>query len=96
MRECNIEAQGSIVRVNFVDDTEARFHAVWLRDNALDASTRDSRNGQCLVTLAQVPADSRIAASRVRGTCLELDFEPEYARKLASRMAARARLRSQR
>ena len=77
VRECNIEARGSIVRVTFDDDTEARFHAVWLCDNALDENTRDSRNGQRLLTLAQIPANSRIAAARIRGECLELDFEPE-------------------
>ena len=76
VRECNIEAQGSIVRVTFDDGTEARFHPVWLRDNALDENTRDGRIGHRLLTSAQIPANSRIAAARIRGECLELDFEP--------------------
>lgn len=75
--ECVIEAQGRIVRITFNNGTTARFHALWLRDNALDASTRDRRNGQRLLTLAQIPADSRVSAWRIRGEYLELDFEPQ-------------------
>ena len=33
-------------RIIALDDMQ--FHAVWLRDNILDASTRDQKNGQRL------------------------------------------------
>lgn len=77
VRDCSVEAQGKMVRITFDDHTTARFHAQWLRDNVLDASTRDSRNGQRLLTLAQIPADSRVTTCRIQGDDLELYFEPE-------------------
>ncbi len=33
-------------QLNLCDGTAPRFHAVWLRDNALDEETRASANGQ--------------------------------------------------
>jgi gamma-butyrobetaine hydroxylase len=54
-----------------------RFHAVWLRDNALDAATRDPGNGQRLITLADIPRDLRIGAASVAGDALEVTFAPE-------------------
>ncbi len=45
--------------------SRARFHAVWLRDNALDAATRSPGNGQRLITVLQVPADIRLATAAV-------------------------------
>jgi len=38
-----------------------RFHALWLRDNAQDPATRSAGNGQRLITLLDIPADTRIA-----------------------------------
>ncbi|WP_340115879.1 gamma-butyrobetaine dioxygenase [Pelagibius sp. 7325] len=60
------------------DDGECRrFHAIWLRDNALDDSTRSPQNGQRLVTLQQIPADTRIAAAALQGDELQVTFAPE-------------------
>lgn len=55
----------------------ARFHAIWLRDNAWDATTRAPGNGQRLITLADIPADTRIAAAACRGGRLSVTFAPE-------------------
>ena len=52
--------EGAAVRLTWPDGRSARFHAIWLRDNAQDAATRDPGNGQRLITLADVPADTRI------------------------------------
>ena len=38
-----------------------RFHAIWLRDNVLDETTRDPKNGQRLITLSDLPSDLKIA-----------------------------------
>ena len=43
----------------------ARFHALWLRDNALDPETRSPGNGQRLITVLDIPRDTRIADAAV-------------------------------
>lgn len=55
----------------------ARFHAVWLRDNALDPETRDAGNGQRLITLADIPAELTITAARISEGQLHVTFAPE-------------------
>jgi len=55
-----------------------RFHAIWLRDNAQDAQTRAPGNGQRLIALRDIPAETRIAAAEIasdRG--LHVQFVPE-------------------
>lgn len=54
-----------------------RFHAIWLRDNALDAATRSPENGQRLLTLQDIPADTRILAAAVEDATLAVTFGPE-------------------
>ena len=54
-----------------------RFHAIWLRDNALDAATRSPENGQRLVTLQHIPADTRILAAALENGELAVTFAPE-------------------
>lgn len=75
--------------VQIVDDGRAvaiavlrsRFHAVWLRDNALEADVRDPRNGQRLVTLADWPADPRLAAARIEAEALVVRVADEAAER---------------
>ena len=54
-----------------------RFHAIWLRDNASDAATRAPGNGQRLLTIADIPADTTIATATLQGEALEVTFAPE-------------------
>lgn len=54
-----------------------RFHAIWLRDNARDAETRDPKNGQRLVTMADMPQSCTVAAADLAGEKLNLTFAPE-------------------
>lgn len=54
-----------------------RFHAIWLRDNAPDAQTRSPDNGQRLITLGDIPADTRIGAAQRVGDRLRVTFLPE-------------------
>lgn len=54
-----------------------RFHALWLRDNAQDAATRSPGNGQRLITILDIPAETRIAEASATGGTLSLRFEPE-------------------
>ena len=58
-------------------DGTTRFHAIWLRDNALDGATRDAGNGQRLITLADFPAHVTITNARLDDGQLHLTFEPE-------------------
>lgn len=55
----------------------ARFHAIWLRDNAWDAQTRAPGNGQRLITLSDIPRETRIAAAAIAGSSLHVTFAPE-------------------
>lgn len=52
---------GAAARLTWEVGGTARFHALWLRDNALDAGTRSARNGQRLVTILDIPEATTIA-----------------------------------
>ncbi len=68
---------GKALRVTWGTGLSARFHAIWLRDNARDPATRDPANGQRLITLQQIPSNTTIAEARIKGAHLELLFQPE-------------------
>ena len=54
-----------------------RFHALWLRDNARDDKTRSPGNDQRLITILDIPAETKIAEAKASGGTLSLRFEPE-------------------
>lgn len=54
-----------------------RFHAIWLRDNAGDPETRAPGNGQRLIALRDIPADTRIASAAIESGTLSVEFAPE-------------------
>jgi len=54
-----------------------RFHALWLRDNAQDPETRSPANGQRLITLLDIPRETRIAGAEWIDGGLSIRFEPE-------------------
>ena len=69
---------GAALTLRWSDGFEARFHAIWLRDNALDPGTRSPDNGQRLITILDIPQDTRIeTADHGDGTALALRFAPE-------------------
>ena len=51
-----ISSDNKSITLTWADGTRARFHAIWLRDNALDAKTRSPENGQRLITILDIPA----------------------------------------
>jgi len=69
--------EGSAVRLSWADGSSTRFHALWLRDNALDPETRSASNGQRLITLQDVPTDLKIAAATAQDNALTVTFAPE-------------------
>ncbi len=68
---------GNAVKIAWDNGRTARFHAIWLRDNALDDQTRSPANGQRLITLQDVPQDTRIADVRLAGGGIDVSFHPE-------------------
>ena len=65
-------------RLTWSDGVSARFHAIWLRDNALDAATRSAGNGQRLITILDIPPDTHIERARVTSDGdLGIAFHPE-------------------
>ncbi|MGE3871892.1 MAG: gamma-butyrobetaine dioxygenase [Parvibaculaceae bacterium] len=69
---------GAAVELTWAAKEKARFHALWLRDNALDAATRSASNGQRLITILDIPAATRISVVQVSGTGdLTVTFVPE-------------------
>jgi gamma-butyrobetaine hydroxylase len=72
-----VEDFGRTVRLAWSDGTAARFHAAWLRDNALDDRTRSPGNRQRLITVLDIPAETRIGEASLAGGDLSLSFLPE-------------------
>lgn len=70
---------GAALAVTGSDGRRYRFHAVWLRDNVRDSTTRSPGNGQRLITLSDIPEDIRIVDARVRGEKLQVRFSPSAA-----------------
>lgn len=67
----------SVVTVEFDTGTKARFHAIWLRDNALDPETRAPGNGQRLITIGDIPSDISVSAAEISNGDLTVTFQPE-------------------
>ncbi len=67
---------GKVVRVRLPSGS-ARYHALWLRDNALDPQTRDSGNGQRLISVCDLPSNIHMSAAAVEGDEIALTFQPE-------------------
>ncbi len=67
----------SVITVEFTDGTQSRFHAIWLRDNALDPDTRASGNGQRLITIGDIPTDLRVSSAEAANGDLRVTFQPE-------------------
>ena len=61
------------------DGSSVRYHSTWLRDNALDAKTRDVNNKQRLITLSDIPIDNYVATASLdaNGKNIFLTFLPE-------------------
>ncbi|MEM7216074.1 MAG: TauD/TfdA family dioxygenase [Pseudomonadota bacterium] len=76
MYDCVLSENGQEVTLSG-PETNARFHAIWLRDNAWDTETRSPGNGQKLIALRDIPADTEISTASVNGDSLEITFLPE-------------------
>lgn len=72
----SIEDNGAVLRLA-AGGAHHRFHAIWLRDNALDEATRASGNGQRLITLGDIPAGTTLADAAVTDGAVSVTFAPE-------------------
>lgn len=72
-----VSATGDHLTIRFLDGAQHRFHAVWLRDNALDPAARGAQDGQRLISLNDVPVDTRIQTATARDGAIEVSFAPE-------------------
>ena len=75
MPKVNVDSSGSFLTL----ETQGgifRFHAVWLRDNSQDSDTRAAGNGQRLITLKDIPADTTIDNASLTDDRLEVEFQP--------------------
>ena len=77
MHQVEILDDGRAISLALERGEKFRFHAIWLRDNAWDTTTRAPGNGQRLITIADIPAKLRISAARLEGSTLSLTFLPE-------------------
>ena len=77
IQDASLIDQGRAVALTFDTGQTARFHALWLRDNALDPETRAPGNGQRLITIGDIPASTHISAASVTAGDLALTFAPE-------------------
>jgi gamma-butyrobetaine dioxygenase len=69
---------GAVARLAWRDGMTARFHALWLRDNALDPETRSAGNGQRLITILDIPRETIMSDLAVTGQGdLRVRFSPE-------------------
>lgn len=76
MTQVDIAPEGIFITLKAGERT-ARFHAIWLRDNAWDAETRAPANGQRLIALRDIPANTKISAAQTEGQRLTVTFAPE-------------------
>ena len=75
LRGAQVPDGGKAVALTWEDGATARFHAIWLRDNALDGETRDPGNGQRRITLADIPQTIAVVSASVQGDSLAIEFD---------------------
>lgn len=76
MPEVEICDDGAFIALD-TSQGSARFHAIWLRDNARDDETRAPGNGQRLIALRDIPEQTRITEAGTTGGALRVTFAPE-------------------
>lgn len=72
----DIADNGNTLLLKDSNDKQTRFHALWLRDNALDEETR-AANGQRLITLNDIPKETSIQSAGINNTSVKIQFGPD-------------------
>ena len=69
---------GNLIKLYWPGAQPCRFHAVWLRDNGHDTKTRDPGNWQKLITVSDIPEQTRVERASIDAHGrLELTFQPD-------------------
>jgi len=78
-KSAKIIDEGKSIVLERNNGSTLRYHSTWLRDNALDPKTRDSKNGQRLITLSDIPINTHIESVKLddSGRNIFLTFLPE-------------------
>ncbi len=77
MHKVELAEDGSSLSLSLRGSGTLRFHAIWLRDNAMDAETRSAENGQKLIALRDLPEEISIGSAKIAEDTLEVKFQPE-------------------
>ena len=78
MAQIELNESGTVLTLTASPEGAAqRFHAIWLRDNAQDETTRSPTNGQRLIALRDIPADTVIESAELVANAVRLHFQPE-------------------
>ena len=76
MNNVTIAPHGQFISLTVAGNT-SRFHAMWLRDNALDKNTRSAGNGQRLISLTDIDAGTQVSHAQLHEGGLQITFMPE-------------------
>lgn len=76
MNTVTIASKGEMISLTMAGNV-TRFHAIWLRDNALDKHTRSTVNGQRLISLQELDVHTYVSYARLDEKVLTLTFMPE-------------------
>ena len=76
LKQVEVLDAGEALALTFSNGDVRRFHAIWLRDNAWDETTRAPGNGQRLITLGDIAGDTHIVAATCQGSRLHVTFQP--------------------
>jgi [2-(trimethylamino)ethyl]phosphonate dioxygenase len=78
LKQVEVIDGGQAVSVHWEDGNSARFHAIWLRDNAMDPETRAPGNGQRLITVLDIPEYTLLNSAWIdEQGYLALQFAPD-------------------
>lgn len=73
-----ISSRNNAITLVWRDGYSARFHAIWLRDNAQDVTTRSVGNGQRLISVLDIPDQLTFSQANItHDNCLRVGFSSE-------------------
>jgi gamma-butyrobetaine dioxygenase len=77
MHSVHRDPTGNFLTLTLGANSPKRFHAIWLRDNSWDETTRSAGNGQRLIALRDIPLDTTIGNAEIIDGQLNVKFMPE-------------------
>ncbi len=78
LNKVTVSPEKKTLELSWDDGSQARFHAFWLRDNSPDAATRSPENGQRLISVLDIPQQSKIEhASITDNDTLSVTLAPQ-------------------